>query len=455
MTPAPVERARAAVARAQLTHLSVGVVDWHGRLRVKQVHADHLDKLFTEGTAFTTAIFATDSAEQPMANGVFQDPANGYRDAQVVFDDGSVFADPLYTGGAGLLLLGQLAEPFAAVCPRATLARECARLASLGCVAHCAFEIEGHILSETADALNHKVPRDLVAHPGFGRMYSFVDHANSEGLLDDLRRNLAVMEVPLDSLHIEFKGLLEAGLAPSPGVMAADRLVLYKAVVKAIANRHGALATFMAQLSNQHEPAGGHLNLSLRDRDSGVPLFHAAAESTRVSAACRAFVAGVQRHLPEFFVLCAPYINSYKRLGDVPFIPRRNTWALDDKTAAQRVVVAGLDLTRIELRIPGADVHPHLALAATLAAGRRGLEERLEPTAPATGAAAEDGGGEAGPAFPRDLRAAVEAWRQSSFVREIFGDTFVEAFALSRDWQLAQFERAVTDWELRQYGECV
>lgn len=104
--------------------------------------------------------------------------------------------------------------------------------------------------------------------------------------------------------------------------------------------------------------------------------------------------------------------------------------------------------------MPGADVHPHLALAAVLAAGRRGIEQDLAPSAPVGGdAAAPDA--PRGPDFPLDFAAAITAWRESAFAREIFGDFFVDAYALCREWEIDQLARTVTDWELRQFGEGV
>lgn len=447
-------RVTAAVDAAGLSHVSAGCVDWHGRLRTKQLHTRNLDKALRDGTAFTTAIFATDTAESPMDNGVFQDPARGYRDARLVFDAASFYPDPLHAGGAGALLIGQLAGEHAVYCARAILDRECARLRALGFEALSAYEIECHVLQETLASLAHKVPRDLVSHPDFGRMYSFVDQSGAEGLFGELRRVTSQMGIPIDSLHVEFRGLLEAGLVPGRGVSAADRLVLYKAVLKVLARQHGALATFMAQLSNRHEPAGGHLNLSLIELATGAPAFCDPANPQGLSDTLSAFIGGLQRHGPDLFLLYAPHLNSYKRFGDATFVPRTNTWAIDNKTAAFRVVNASPELTRIELRVLGADINPHLALAATLAAGRRGIEEKLSPTPAATGNALNERHA-SGVAFPQDFRTAITRWRESVMVRETFGPAFVEAFALSRDWQLAQFARAVTDWEVRQFGECV
>ena len=55
----------------------------------------------------------------------------------------------------------------------------------------------------------------------------------------------------------------------------------------------------------------------------------------------------------------------------------------------------------------------------------------------------------------RDFAAAIAAFRGSAFAHEVFGTPFVDAFAQSREWQLEQFARTVTDWEVRQFAECV
>ncbi|MGE0335739.1 MAG: hypothetical protein AB7O21_13870 [Gammaproteobacteria bacterium] len=440
---------RAAVRSDPRGAFSVGCVDWYGRLRTKQLHGAQLDKVLADGTAFTTAIFATDSAEVPMDDGVFQDPAAGFRDGRVVFDAASPYRDMCPSGPPGMLLLGQFAEPLAPFCPRALLARECDRLASHGLLVRGAFEVECHVLRETPDALAGKVPGLLTSHPEFARMYGHVGHARGAPLFDALRRACDGSGVTLASLHAEYGGLLEAGLTPALGVAAADRLTLYKTFTKIIAREHGALAVFMARLSDRHEPAGGHLNLSLVDATDGAPCF--AANGGHM---LEEFLGGLQRYAPELFLLYAPHVNSFKRFGGAPFVPITNTWGVDNKTAAFRVVRATPAETRIEVRLPGADVQPHLALAATLAAGRRGLEERLQPTAPVTGDARAPTAVR-GAAFPADFGAAISRWRDSACAREVFGAAFVDAFARSREWQLREFARAVTDWELRQFGECV
>ncbi len=436
-----------------LTHVSVGCVDWNGRLRTKQLHTRHLTKALHDGTALTSAIFATDGAEVPIDGSYFQDPQNGYRDAWLTLAPPGAFRDPL-NDGTGLILIGQLHGAHAQFCPRAILARECAALTALGFVPFSAFEIECHVLQESIGALQHKVPSDLISHPDFQRMYSFVDQAAQAPLLSALRVATEATGIPLDSLHIEFKGLLEAALVPALGLAAADRVTLYKALVKAIARRHGALAVFMAQLSEIHEAAGGHLNVSLRDLANDRPIFYDAAQPDRLSQVCRWFLGGLQRYAPELFILFAPNINSFKRFGARSFVPTTNSWAIDNKTVAFRAVNTQPNLTRIEIRIAGADINPYLALAAALAAGRHGIEHQINPSEVAHGDALRSASASGAP-FPDTFDAAIARWRESEFTQATFGREFVDAFAQSRRWQTAQLARIVTDWEVRQFAECV
>src|SRR5262249_54527136 len=111
---------------------------------------------------------------------------------------------------------------------------------------------------------------------------------------------------------------------------------------------------------------------------------------------------------------------------------------------------------------------PYLALAACLGAGILGIEQRLEPTAPTTGNAYEHSGqapleGDLPPGdgrlpaspLPRSLAEATARFRASAEARALFGDDFVDHVCMTRDWECREFEKAVTDWELRRYFEII
>lgn len=430
---------------------SVGIFDWNGRLRATQLPPPALAGALREGMPLTTAIFAVDTAERPILSGWFHDPDRGYPDAWLQPDPGTLRTDP-WADGPALLVLGELSGEFADCCPRAILRREIAALRALGLRCDAAFELEFHVLLETPATLATKLPGALERLPALERMYSWVDQAVAAPLLDAMRAAAAACGIPLHGLHAEFSGLLEASLDVDEALAAADHAGLFKAVAKLVARRHGALASFMAQLATGFESAGAHLNVSLRRLADDAPLCHAPAG--RLTPELEAFLGGLQRYTPEFMLLHLPHLNSCKRFHAESFAPDSNSWGFDNKTCASRVVTASPALARVEFRVPGADVCPHLALAAVLAAGRRGLEEGLAPSAPVIGDARAPGAAQ-GPAFPLEFAAAIRAWRESACAREIFGVRFVEAMALAREWELAELARTVTDWELRQFAEGV
>ncbi|MBC7603849.1 MAG: glutamine synthetase, partial [Ramlibacter sp.] len=102
---------------------------------------------------------------------------------------------------------------------------------------------------------------------------------------------------------------------------------------------------------------------------------------------------------------------------------------------------------------PGADVNPYLAMAALIAAGIYGVERSLKLTAPPiTGT---NQGAENIPRAPRTLHETNQIFQRSKIAREMLGDTFVDHFAATRDWEYRQWLDGVTDWELKRYLEII
>jgi len=126
---------------------------------------------------------------------------------------------------------------------------------------------------------------------------------------------------------------------------------------------------------------------------------------------------------------------------------------MDNRTASFRVLAGSPKATRLETRCPGSDVNPYLAMAAVIAAGMHGVEKGLKLTAPPiTGT---NQGGEHIPRAPRTLIETTQVFLKSEVARDWLGDTFVEHYAATRDWEWRQWQDAVTDWELKRYFEII
>jgi glutamine synthetase len=154
------------------------------------------------------------------------------------------------------------------------------------------------------------------------------------------------------------------------------------------------------------------------------------------------FLAGQLAALREFALLFAPNINSYKRYALGSFAPTAIAWGRDNRTCALRLVGHGPSL-RVENRVPGGDVNPHLGLAAVIASGLHGIERELPLPDPCVGNAYNSGA----PTVPTTLREALAEWESSELAKECFGEDVVAHYANMAKVELAAFDSAVTDWE--------
>ena len=240
-------------------------------------------------------------------------------------------------------------------------------------------------------------------------------------------------------------GQHEIGFLYDEALVTADNHAVYKTAAKEIAAQHGRSLTFMAKY-DQREGNSCHIHLSLRGLDGSI-AFWDDATGTRTPL-YDSFVAGLLATMSDLTLLYAPNINSYKRFAYGSFAPTTIAWGEDNRTCAVRLVGRGAG-ARLENRVPGGDVNPYLALAAMLAGGLHGIEQGLELEPALEGNAYTSGR----PRVPGTLRAAREAFHASTIARAAFGDDVVDHYTNMADVELAAFEAAVTDWELRRSFE--
>jgi glutamine synthetase len=262
------------------------------------------------------------------------------------------------------------------------------------------------------------------------------------------------MDTPLEGLHTETgPGVLEAAIEYTDALAAADRAVIFKTFSKVLAQRQGKMLTFMAKFSNAYPGQSGHLHLSLKDR-SGTPAFYEAGKPGGMSDTMRWFVGGQQALMPDLLAMVASTVNSYSRLIPGFWAPTDATWGIENRTCALRVIPGSPKSQRVEYRVAAADINPYLAIAAALGSGLWGIENRIEPDEPIAGNAYEVNHA-AERALPRSLGQAADRLEASAPARALFGDIFVEHYAMSRRWEEREFQRAITDWELARYFEII
>jgi len=438
------------LATQKIRRIKLGVTDIDGILRGKYIS---LDKFAASGAGFgfCDVIFGWDIADALYDNCKYTGWHTGYPDAQARIDYTTFRTIPWEPDTAFFLvdLFGKDGEPLV-ISPRQVLQRVIERVKSAGFCARFAAEYEFWIFRETPQTLREKEFHNLEPlSPGmFG--YSILRASQNSLLVLDLIDQLGGFNVPLEGFHTETgPGVFEAAITVDEALAAADKAALFKTAVKEICARHGVIPTFMAKWNADLPGSSGHLHQSLYSNDGAKNMFF--EEGPQASAFMQSYIAGLVQLIPEFMAMIAPTVNSYKRTVPGTWAPTNATWGEDNRTTAVRAIPGSAKSARVELRLSAADMNPYLAIAASLAAGLEGIARNLEPP-PATtnGYAATDC-----ESLPRDLSEAVCRFRGSETARRWFGAEFVEHYGDTRVWEMHQFARHITDWELSRYFEAI
>jgi glutamine synthetase len=444
--------ARDLVEQRGLSHVKVGVTDIDGIIRGKYMARDKFFSALESGFKFCDVIFGWDSHDQLYDKSTFTGWHTAYPDATALIDPTTCRDVPLE--GDMLFFLGEFTDQAEAICPRQLLRRIIERAAKLGFSAYVAAEFEFFVFDETPHSIREKGYRNLKnLTPGwFG--YSMLRSSVESDFYYALLKLCADMDMPLEGLHTETgPGVLEAAIAYCDALAAADRAALFKTFSKVLGQRQGKMLTFMAKWSNSYPGQSGHLHVSLKGED-GKPAFHQEGRPGAMSDVMRWFVGGQQALMPELLSMVAGTVNSYSRLVPGFWAPTDATWGVENRTCALRVIPGSPSSQRVEYRVAAADINPYLAIAAALGSGLWGVENRIEPDAPIEGNSyAVTHAPER--ALPRTLSHAADRLKASKAARELFGDVFVDHYAMSREWEEREFRRAITDWELARYFEII
>jgi glutamine synthetase len=445
----PVEVIRA----SETEKIKVAITDIDGILRGKYLHRQKFLSAAESGFGFCNVVFGWDSSDVCYDNAKYTGWHTGYPDAMARIDP-KTFRRVPWDGGVPFFLADfedEAGKPLA-VCPRQLLKSVLRRAKGQGFSAKVGMEFEWFNFAETPTtwaAKGYASPTPVT--PGmFG--YSLLRMSRNLPFFNALFDELAAFGVPIEGLHTETgPGVLEAAILFSDALESADRAVLFKTSTKEIAARFGIMPTFMARWNGKLPGSSGHIHQSLWNDEENA--FYDSKDPLKMSKTFKSYLAGVQRLLPEFLVLFAPTVNSYKRLVEGYWAPTRASWGVDNRTVALRVLPGSKKSTRLEFRTSGADVNPYLAMAGCIAAGLYGVENELElKDPPIVGSGYIE---KRGVPLPRSLEEATAKFSQSKVARDLLGDAFVDHFVSTRDWEFRQFRDSVTSWELERYFEII
>jgi glutamine synthetase len=440
------------IEKEDIPYVKVGAFDIDGVLRGKYMGRDKAISALSNGFGFCDVVLGWDSNDQLYDKPSVTGWHTGYPDAQVQLAAETFRRIPFEDNIP--FILGEFTGTMKAVCPRGLLRRVLAKAENMGYSVKAACEFEFFVFEETPHSVREKNFKDMKnITPGFfgySALRSGVHHEFYKELLDTCRD--ANME--LEGLHTETgPGVLEAAIKVDDALAAADKASLFKTITKILAQRRGWMATFMAKWSADWPGQSGHIHLSLKNKD-GSAAFHDPSQDHNMSPVMRHFIAGQQALMPELLAMIAPTINSYRRLIPGYWAPTHANWGVENRTCALRAIPGSAKSQRVEYRLAAADINPYIAMAAALASGLYGIENRLEPDTPVSGNAYEQSFPDER-ALPTTLGDAASRLKASDAARELFGDTFVDHYVLTRQWEVGEFQKAITDWEMERYFEII
>lgn len=436
----------AELRRRGVRFLLPSYVDMHGVSKAKMVPIGHFARMMDGSELFTGAALEgvpQDMSEEEVA--ARPDPASclilPWR------RDVAWFASNLHCRGA----------PFEA-CSRNVLDRVRAQAAGSGWGMNLGVEAEFYVFERREDAgaapLGDRPP---LAKPA----YDMARLLDNFGWMSDLVEAMNGLGWDVYSFdHEDGVGQFEVDFAYADARTTADRYVFFRRLADETARAHGGFASFMPKPRAHFAGSGAHFNMSLYDLRDGRNLFAdpADARGCGLSALGYRFVAGLLRHLPAICAVCAPTVNSYKRLirkggpAGYTWAPVFQCYGGNNRTNTLRIPLGG---GRVEFRAADSACNPYLGAALALAAGLEGIERALDPGEPRTGNMYEKTAAELeaeGVAMlPRTLAEALDAVEADPLARATFGPDMFDAWLAFKRREWLGYLDHVSDWETERY----
>ena len=335
------------------------------------------------------------------------------------------------------------------VSPRQILKRQIERAAKLGYTVKMGAELEFFLFKESYEEAATKGYANLTPDSNTIQDYHILQTTKDEHIIRAIRNGMEAAGVPIECSKGE-AGFAqhEINLRYTSALEMADRLAIYKNGAKEIAALSGRAITFMAKYTMADVGSSCHIHTSLWHQDHDTPA--APGEGPHhLSGHFANYLAGMIATAREMSWMFAPTVNSYKRYQPGSWAPTAVAWGRDNRTCGLRLVGHGGG-TRVESRIPGADANPYLAFAAVIAGGLHGIEQGLPLEDPFVGNAYES---KDVPRIPWNIVEAIELLDQSAVAKTAFGDDVHHHLVTTARHEWMQFNKAVTDWELRRNFE--
>jgi glutamine synthetase len=420
-------------------------VDIHGVAKAKSVPVEHLDMVLGEGAGF--AGFAL--------WGFGMGPHGP--DYMAVGDAATVKPLPWMPGHARIVCNGTVKGKPWPYCSRVVLKRQLDKLAKDGLTLYTGIEPEFMLLTRGADG--SLAPFD--ATDGLEKpCYDYKGLAHATPFLDELVTSLRSIGIDVYQIdHEDANGQFEVNFTYSDALTTADNFTLVKMAVSEIARKHGMIGSFMPKPFSTRTGSGAHFHISIGDgKNRNLFMDEKDPQGLSLSEMGYHFLGGLLKHARALAAICAPTVNSYKRLvvgralSGATWAPAYIAYGDNNRTSCVRIPGG-----RLELRLSDAGCNPYLVAAAVAAAGMDGVKKKLNPGPMNNSNLYEATPEELQKAgiglLPQNLLEAVTALEEDAVVKDALGPELAAEFIALKKMEWTEYARHVSDWETNRYVE--
>ena len=424
------------IEKDHVKFISVCFVDALGQLRSKLVNKRKvIDALNKDGKGLTIALpsLALGYCDTQVEISGFSSNKDKFGDIPAKIDFDSLRILPFENEGQNLICFIELEDEYKSFCSRSILKKILNKANKQDLYPRFGVELEFTLLDETSNSIKNKSYNNL-STTTLESSYNLLQRQNLQSeIYNDFIDFSEIMKIEVEAWHEEMgAGFMEVALLSGKTIKSADDTILVKHLIKQIALRHDKVATFMARWSNDADGHSGHIHISL-ENGKKENLFK------NNSKTFKNFVSGMQSYSPELMLLFAPNANSFKRYQPEIFTPIMNDWDWDSRKVAFRAIKG--EKSRIENRIPGADMNPYLGIAATIAIGLEGINnndsEKVQRLVK----------------LPSKVSEACKKLERSKIAKKYFSNEFVSFFCDFRQKENAIESSKITDIEKKRLIE--
>lgn len=440
------ERLKELVKSGEVDTVIAALPDMQGRLMGKRFHAVHFVESAWEETHCCNYLLATDLEMFTVEGYAATSWQSGYGDYVMQPDMTTLRLVPWLDGTAMVLcdVLDHHTHEEIPHAPRAVLKKQVDRVKALGFDIMTATELEFFIFEQSFDEVRKSGFRSLEPISGYNEDYHILQTTKEEAVMRPLRNHLFAAGIPVENSKGEAEaGQEELNIRYGLALDCADDHTIAKHAAKEIGWQQGRAVSFLPKWHHDRVGSSSHVHQSLWK--DGQNAFYDPNADLGMSDLMRHYMAGLIKYAPDYTYFLAPYINSYKRFQKGTFAPTKTVWSVDNRTAGFRLCGDGTKAVRVECRIGGSDLNPYLAVAAQLAAGLKGIEDKMQLAPQTSGDVYE---AQQADEIPQTLRAAMVTLDKSALLRAAFGDGVVDHYVRAAEWEQEEFDRVVTDYEI-------